>query len=110
MRSPSRRSAGSSTFPEVRLWSLVKRPLEERQPVTDERRLGGVVEQRPYGLVRAVALEQEDDLGLGHEDGVSVQGFLELLAAESRVLGEQRLSSLLTAGCQAGDKDEAIHG
>jgi hypothetical protein len=60
--------------------------------------------------VRACALKQEDDLSLGQEDDMSVEGFLEILAAESRVFGEKRLSSLLTVGFQAGNKDETIHG
>ena len=76
----------------------------------DERRSGWIVEERSDRLVRALAFEQEDDLGLGQEDRVSVEGRLELLAAEGRVLGEKRLRSLTTVGFQTSSKDEAIHG
>jgi hypothetical protein len=56
-------------------------------------------------LAGAFALDEEDDLGLRQEDGVPVQGRLELRAAESRVFGDKLLRSLTTAGFQAGDED-----
>ena len=69
-----------------------------------------IVEKRSDRLVGALALEQEHHLGLGQEDRVSVEGGLELLRAERRVLGEKRLRSPTAVGCQASSKDEAIHG
>jgi hypothetical protein len=51
-----------------------------------------IVEERSDRLVRALAFEQEDGLTLGQEDGVSLEGGLELLGAERRVLGEKRLA------------------
>jgi hypothetical protein len=80
-------------------------PVEEREPVADERRLDWIVENRSDRLARAFALEEEDDLGLRQVDGVPVQGRLELRAAESRVFGEKLLRSLTTAWFQAGDED-----
>jgi hypothetical protein len=88
----------------------MKGSVEERQPMADEGRLDWIVEKRSDRLVRALAFEQEDDLSLGQEDGVSVEGGLELLGAERRVLGEKRLRSLMTIGFQTSSKDEAIHG
>jgi hypothetical protein len=58
---------------------------------------------------RALAFEQEDDLGLGQEDGVSVECGLKLLGAERRVLAEKRLRSLTTVRSQTSSEDEAIH-
>jgi hypothetical protein len=84
--------------------------VEERKPVADERRPGWIVEKRSDRLGRAPAFEQEDDLGLGQEDGVSVEGCLELRGAEGRVLGEKRLCSPTTVGFQTSSKDEALHG
>ena len=83
----------------------MERPVEEREPVADERRLDWIVENRSDRLSRAFALEEEDDLGLRQEDGVPVQGCLELRAAESRVFGDKLLRSLTPAGFQAGDED-----
>jgi hypothetical protein len=88
----------------------MKGSIEERQPMADEGRPDWIVEKRPDRLVRALAFEQEDDLSLGQEDGVSVEDGLELLGAERRVLGEKRLRSLTTVGFQTSSKDEAIHG
>jgi hypothetical protein len=88
----------------------MKGPIEEREPVTHERRPDGIVEERPDRLARAIAFEQEDDLGLGQEDGVSLEGVLEILGAESGVVGEKRLRSPAGAGFQRGNKNEAIHG
>jgi len=76
--------------------------------MADEGRPDWIVEKRSDSLVRALALEQEDDLSLRQEDGVSVEG-LELLGAEGRVLGEKRLRSLTNVGFQTSSKDEAIH-
>jgi hypothetical protein len=76
--------------------------------MADERRPDWIVEKRSDRLVRALAFEQEDGLGIGQEDGVSVEGGLELLGAERRVLGEKRLRPLATVGLQTGSKDEAI--
>ena len=87
----------------------MKGSVEERQPMSDESRPSWIVEEGSDSLVRALAFEQEDDLSLGQEDGVSVEGGLELLGAERRVLGEQRLRSLTTVGSQTSSKDEAIH-
>lgn len=88
----------------------MKGPVEQREPVADERRTDWVVEQRSHRLVGAFPLEQEDDLALGQEDDVSVEGLLEILGAQSRVFCEKSLRSLIGAGFQAGSKDEAIHG
>jgi hypothetical protein len=88
----------------------MERSVEEREPAADERRLDWIVENRSDRLARAFALEEEDDLGLRQEDGVPVHGRLELRAAESLVFGDKFLRSLTTAGFQAGDEDEAIHG
>jgi hypothetical protein len=85
-------------------------PVEEREPGGDERRLDWIVHNRSDPLARAFALEEEDDLGLRQEDRVPVHRRLELRPAESVVLGEKLLRSLTTAGFQAGDEDEAIHG
>jgi hypothetical protein len=49
----------------------MKGSVEERQPMADEGRPDWIVEQRSDRLVRSVAFEQEDDLSLGQEDGVS---------------------------------------
>jgi hypothetical protein len=68
-----------------------------------------IVEKRSDRLVRALAFEQEDDLGLGQEDGVSVECGLEFLGAERRVLGEKCLRFLTTVGSQTSSEDEAIH-
>jgi len=87
----------------------MKGPVEERKPVTHRRRPDGIVEKRSDRLVRAVAFKQEDDLSLGQEDGVSVQVGLELLHTESRAFGEKRLRLPTTVGCEASNKDEAIH-
>jgi hypothetical protein len=57
--------------------------------VADEGRPDWIIEKRSHRPVRALAFEKEDDLGLGQEDGVSVEGGLELLGAERRVLGEK---------------------
>jgi hypothetical protein len=87
----------------------MKGSVEERQPMADEGRPDWIVEKRSDRLVRALAFEQKDDLSLGQEDGVSVEGGLELLSAERRVPGEKRLRSLTTVGFQTSSKDEAIH-
>jgi hypothetical protein len=68
-----------------------------------------IVEERSDCLVRALAFEQEDGLRLGQEDGVSVEGGLELLGAKRRVLGEKLVRSLTTVGSQTSGKDEAVH-
>ena len=88
----------------------MKGPVEEWQPMADERRPDGIVEQCSDRLVCAVALEQEDDLGLGQKDHVSLEGLLEIPGIESRMFGEQRLRSLTSVGSQAGNKNEALHG
>ena len=77
--------------------------------MADESRPDGIVEQCSDGLVCAVALEQENDLGLGQEDRVSLEGLLEIPGIESRVFGEQRLRSLASVRSQAGNKNEALH-
>ena len=41
---------------------------------------------------------------------MSVEGFLEIPGAQSRVFGEKSLRSLMTVGLQTGSKDKAIHG
>jgi hypothetical protein len=101
----SEREPRCSTLPEVRLFCSMEGPVEEREPVADERRLDWIVENRSDRLSRAFALEEEDDLGLRQVDGVPVQGQLELGGAESRGPGEKLLRSLTTAGFQAGDED-----
>ena len=78
--------------------------------MADEGRPDWIVEKCSDSLVRALAFEQEDDLSLGQEDGVSVESGPEVLGAERRVLGEKRLRSLTTVGSQTSSKDEAIHG
>jgi hypothetical protein len=88
----------------------MKWSIEEGQPMVHEGRPDWIVEERSDRLVRAFAFEQEDGLSLGQEDGMSVEGGLELLGAERRVLGEERLRSLTTVGSQTSSKDEAIHG
>ena len=88
----------------------MKGSVEERQPMSDESRPSWIVEEGSDSLVRALAFEQEDGLRIGQEDGVSVEGGLELLGAERRVLGEKRLRPLATVGFQSSGKDEAIHG
>ena len=84
-------------------------PVEQREPVADERRADWIVEKRSHRLVRPFPLKEEDDLGLGQEDDVSVDGFLQIVGAQSRVFGEKSLRSLITVGIQTGGKDEAIH-
>jgi hypothetical protein len=59
----------------------MKWSIEERQPMAHEARPDWIVEERSGRLVRALAFEQEDGLSLGQEDGVSVEGGLELLGA-----------------------------
>jgi hypothetical protein len=66
----------------------MKGSVEERQPMADEGRPDWIVEERSDGRLRALTFEQEDDLGLGQKDGVSLEGGLELLGAERGVLGE----------------------
>lgn len=88
----------------------MERPVEERQPMSDERRADGVVEKRPNRLVRGFAFEQEDSLGLRQEDGVPVESCVELRATENRMLGKKLLRSLTNPGLQAGNEDEPIHG
>jgi hypothetical protein len=72
--------------------------------------LDRIVEKRSDGLVRALALEHEDDLSLGQENGMSVERLLKIRPAQSGVFGEKGLSSLLTIGFHAGNKNKAIHG
>ena len=88
----------------------MKGPVEQWEPAADERRPDWIVEQRSHRLVRPFSLEEEDDLSLGQEDDVSVEGFLEIRSAQSRMFGEKGLRSLMTVGFQTSSKDEAIHG
>jgi hypothetical protein len=87
----------------------MKWSIEERHPMAHEGGPDWIVEERSDRLVRARALEQEDGLGLGQEDCVSVESGLELLSAERRVHSEKPLRSLTTVGSQASGKDEAVH-
>src|SRR5262245_61872793 len=103
-------SGRALAFPEIGLGGSMNGPVEEREPMADERRLDGIVEDGLDRLVRALALEEEDDLGLREEDDVPHEGVLELRSPERRMLGEELLRPRAGVRFQAGDENEALHG
>jgi hypothetical protein len=79
-------------------------PSKSGSPGSELARSHGVVEDRPERLVYVRALEQEDDLALGHEDCLSLEVPVRSFS------GKKLQSTLAGVGPQTGYQDDPIYG